>query len=520
VTWWLAALAGPTFLAVWVAGLLDLARRDDLPLRRRAAWAAAIVLVTPLGAVLYVLARPVPVDRVIVGDAAQPPLAGTGPAEAPLGLRVLQQIARMASRGLFRSVEVVRPGQVATSGPQVWLASHFGAFSDPIVLLHALERRPRFLAKHTLWDIPVAGRILDAAGAIPVRRRQEGGGGPQAELFEACEQALARGEALCVFPEGMATDRTSLAPLRSGAARIVLGARGRGVTGQQLIVTGIHFEDKAAMRRRVFVEIGPPLELDAWLADRGVEPATASADDRELVAELTAELETRLREVSPEFHDPEQAAALRAAARIARADERGRPPRFAVEADLADELARRPAEQRDELVDAVAAYRSELEAAGLTDRDVVARERRSRRRLLLDAVAGVALLPPAVAGIVVHAPLWALVRGTGLLRLKPIAKASLRPLVAFLGALVTWAAWAWVLSGGASGLDRAGAVLTWLLVLPVWGAAALVVTERLWLLIGALRRRRPGRRATDALDAVRADRARVVALVDGRGEHA
>jgi glycerol-3-phosphate O-acyltransferase / dihydroxyacetone phosphate acyltransferase len=514
MTWWLAALAGPTFLAVWVAGLVDLVRRGDLAVRWRVAWAAAIVLVTPLGAALYVLTRPVPVDRVVVGRSEEPAGLVT-PADAPLGLRALQQIARMASRGLFRSVEVVRPAEVATTGPQIWLASHFGAFSDPIVLLHALERRPRFLAKHTLWDIPVAGRILDAAGAIPVRRRHEGGGGPQAELFEACERALQRGEALCVFPEGMATDRTSLAPLRSGAARIALGARARGVTGQQLVATGIHFEDKAALRRRVFVEIAGPLDLDAWLTERDVDPAAASAEDRELVGALTAELEHRLREVAPEFHDPEEAAALHAAARIARVDERGRPPRFAVEADLADELGRRPAEQRAELVDAVETYRAELDAVGLTDRDVVARPRRSRRRLLLDALVGLVLLPAAVAGIVVHAPLWALVRGTGLLRLRPIAKASLRPLIAVLGALATWIAWAWISSSGASGLDRAGAVLTWLLVLPVWGAAALVVTERLWLLVGIVRRRRPGRRATNTLDAVRADRARVVVLVDG-----
>jgi glycerol-3-phosphate O-acyltransferase / dihydroxyacetone phosphate acyltransferase len=514
MTWWLAALAGPTFLAVWVAGLVDLARRRDLQLRWRLGWALAIVLVTPLGAALYVLTRPVPVDRVVTGPVAEPP-APVRRVGAPMGLRVLQQVARMASRGLFRSVEVVRPAEVAASGPQLWIASHFGAFSDPIVLLHALERRPRFLAKHTLLQIPVGGRILRWAGVIPVRRRQEGGGGPQPEMFAACEQALERGEALCLFPEGMATDRTSVAPLRTGAARIALGARARGVEDQQVVAVGIHFENKAALRRRVFVEIGAPLELDEWLREHGVDPRDASAEDRELVTALTAELERRLREASPEFRDREEAAALHAAARIARVDEHGRPPRYAVEADLADELGRRPPEQRQELVAAVEAYRAELEASGLADRDVVARPRRSRRRLLLDALLGLLLLPPALAGIVVHAPLWALVRGTGLLRLSPIAKASLRPLAAFLGALVTWLALAWVLSTGASGLARAGAVLTWLLVLPVWGAAALAVTERVWLLVGALRRRKPGRRPTDALAAVREDRARVVALVEG-----
>lgn len=511
MTWWLAALAGPTFLVVWVAGLVDLARRRDLSWVARAVWAALIVLITPLGAALYVLTRPVPVDRIVVGDPLHPP--GAAPVSGPLGARVLQQVARMAAKGLFRSVEVVRSGAVAPAGPQLWAASHFGALSDPVVLLHAMERQPRFLAKHVLWKVPLVGRILDAAGAIPVRRRHEGGGGPQPELFAACRAALAAEQALCVFPEGLVTDETAMAPLRTGAARIVLEAHAAGVRGIQVVPVGIHYQDKAGLRRRVFVDIGEPIELDGWLGDRVARPHPTEPD-RGLVRALTDELEARLREVAPEFGDREEAAALHTAARIARVDEHGRPPRFAVEADLADALGRRPVDDRRALVDAVATYRAELDAVGLTDRDVVARPRRSRRRLLLGAGVGLALLPVAAAGLVVHLPLLLLVWATGRLSLPPSKKATLRPLAAFLGALATWVVWAVLLTGGVDGGERAGAVLTWLLVLPVWGAAALVVAERGALVLAAVRRRGPRRRARDALSAVREDRQRVVDLVE------
>ncbi|MEZ5140760.1 MAG: hypothetical protein R2711_18905 [Acidimicrobiales bacterium] len=67
--------------------------------------------------------------------------------------RAVALLARLISRGLFRSVEVVGFDDLPT-GPRLIVANHFNGFVDPVVLAGALGRLPRFIAKATLWKTP------------------------------------------------------------------------------------------------------------------------------------------------------------------------------------------------------------------------------------------------------------------------------------------------------------------------------------------------------------------------------
>ena len=517
----LHALAVATFAAVWLAGLLDLTRRADLSRGRRVGWALAILLLPTIGAAAYLLTRPVPVDRLLVGA----PAPGEGAAaRGPRGPRVVKQVASKASRGLFRSVEVVRPVSVATTGPQLWCASHFGALSDPIVLLHALERPPRFLAGDFMWRIPVLRGALDAVRAIPVRRSQDGGGASNRDMFAASVDALAEADLVAVFPEGVATEGAQVAPLRTGAARIALGAVDAGVSGVAIVPVGVHYQDRAALRRRVFVDVGEPLDLDAWLASRAGDREPAVAEDRALVRALTDVLDHRLRGVAPQFADLEQAHALHAAAEIALVGDPAAPPSWGQRSELAADLGRAPSEERAAIVARVAGYREALDAAGLSDAEVEGPPAVSGRRVMARLLLGLLLLPFAFLGALVHAPLALLTAAVGRLRVAPPTLATILPVVGLVGALLTWGLFAWWLSApdvfGPPADDgwvaRTVAMVQWWLVLPAWGWAAAVVGEGLASARHALRtRRRLGRSATAAvLPAMREQRSEVVARVE------
>jgi hypothetical protein len=134
------------------------------------------------------------------------------------------------------------------------------------------------------------------------------------------------------------------------------------------------------------------------------------------------------------------------------------------------------------------------------------------------------LLPFALLGALVHAPLVLLVAGVKRLRVAPPTLATILPVVGLVGALGTWGLVAWWLSSpdvlGPPASDgwatRAVSMVQWLLVLPAWGWAALVVGERLASARHALRtRRRAGRSVSaDVLEAVREERAQLVARVE------
>ena len=77
------------------------------------------------------------------------------------------------------------------------------------------------LAKAELFDVPGFGRIVRAAGTIPVARGDDTG--REAAYDEAVSQ-LRSGRTILIAPEGPTTHDGSLLPLRHGAARLALEA--------------------------------------------------------------------------------------------------------------------------------------------------------------------------------------------------------------------------------------------------------------------------------------------------------
>ncbi|MGP9539282.1 lysophospholipid acyltransferase family protein [Brachybacterium sp. AOP43-C2-M15] len=109
-----------------------------------------------------------------------------------------------------------------TAGPAIACGNHLSAF-DPFGYGHLLQASgiaPRFLAKETLFRIPVLGALLRSARQIPVRR----GTSRSADALTDARAALERGELIMIFPEGTYTRDPALWPMRSrlGAARLAL----------------------------------------------------------------------------------------------------------------------------------------------------------------------------------------------------------------------------------------------------------------------------------------------------------
>jgi hypothetical protein len=104
--------------------------------------------------------------------------------------------------------------------------------------------------------------LLLVAGAVPVYRRQDGlDTARNLDAFRRCRSALARGEALLLFPEGTSHSHPYRLPLKTGAARIALGTvEGQGPLGLRVVPVGLRYEAKGEFRSRVFIQVGEPLD--------------------------------------------------------------------------------------------------------------------------------------------------------------------------------------------------------------------------------------------------------------------
>lgn len=428
--------------------------------------------------------------------------------------RVIRKLVAWAVTLLYRRVEVRQPTDLTSKGPQIANASHFGGFTDPLLLIRVMDRVPRFIARDVIWKVPVVRSVLNWVGAIPVHKSDDGGASSNDQMFRSTYEALAEEDLLTIFPEGITVDDPRIARVKTGSARIALGARATGVEGITLLSAGIHYQNKAALRSDVFIDIGYPIDLDGWVTENIPQGEAQDASNRNAVIALTSEMEERLRWAAPDFEDWVAARNLAAASAVALRPSDGSDPEVGhgdkeVLARLIDEAQDN---YKQDVVDAMDRYRSELDALGYDDEMFVSGVGNKRAflwNIVKDLVIGLLLLPFAIVGLFFNAIPMAIVWLIGRVKVADAVIATIKPLGAIFAFLLTWGFWAWwVFSNASAGLAAASIVL-----FPFYLFALIALFERGVLLIRAIRSLLRSRSIKDVYEQVRHDREEVVEAV-------
>ena len=345
------------------------------------------------------------------------------------------------------------------SGAVLLLPNHPNALLDPAIVWATAGRDVRFLAKSTLFEGAFAP-VLKGAGAIPVYRRLDQGVDPSrnTETFEAVHRALAEGQAVCIFPEGVSHSAGKLAPLRTGAARMALGAERQRIP-VQLVAVGLNFDRKTTFRSRATVLYGRPFSVE--------DLATGTADDQIAVRLVTDRIAMQMRRLVVEA-DPETDAALvtrverlYAAARGRAASPQERVARRQAIAVGIDRLRRANESKFMEIALRLRRYDQRLRRFRLRDRhlDWDVSMGAAIRFVVREAAAGIILLPLAAAGLALF---WVPYQLTGLLARRATSEHDVAATAkVFVGAAV-YGVWMilivgliWYLAGGLGG-DRRG----------------------------------------------------------------
>lgn len=415
----------------------------------------------------------------------------------------MAMLARLLIRVFFRSIELEGPENLPASGPVVLVADHRNGLVDALLLMATLGRYPRFLGKSTLFHILPLWPFLKLAGVVPVYRTVDGGSADHnAAAFSMCRVILSHHDVVALFPEGISHDASSLQPLRTGAARIALGASFDGaVEGVVVVAVGLTYDAKARFRSRALVRIGEPMDVAPW-KERYRE------DSYLAVRHLTAEVGDRLEMVSPSYSSWAEAHLLaRMAAVIVR------PPSgqvtIATQVEVAERLSRLgQGTVSDACRSAFSRYERDLQLWGLRDAQVAGAYRRRRLRVsVLGSMAKVvAGLPFAAIGFVVHVVPFQIVKQLAKRPTNEGVKATVKLLgctaffavvYAAIGAVVGRACGVWAGLGVAAGA-------------PVCGYLSVRFAERVQRLGGFLEAYRTFSSRRDVLRSVAADRSSFV----------
>lgn len=200
-----------------------------------------------------------------------------------LAVAVVRPLLMLLTRREWRGAE-----NLPRSGGFVACANHI-SHVDPLTFGQFLldnGHPPYFLAKESLFTIPVVGRVIRGAGQIPVHR----GSADAAAALASAASAVDEGKCIAMYPEGTLTRDPGLWPMmaKSGAARLALETGCPVVPvaqwGPQAMMSPYSARLKLLPRKVIRIVAGPPVDLDD-LRSRAVDAEVlAEASERIMVA--------------------------------------------------------------------------------------------------------------------------------------------------------------------------------------------------------------------------------------------
>jgi glycerol-3-phosphate O-acyltransferase / dihydroxyacetone phosphate acyltransferase len=368
-------------------------------------------------------------------------------------------------------------GIVPPNGPVLLVANHPNSLLDPAMVALAARRPVRFLAKAPLFTDPLVGFLVRGAGSIPVYRKADDPSqvSRNEEMFRAVYDALVQGSAVGIFPEGLSHSDPSIAPLKTGAARIALGTMAAHGIRVPIVPVGSVFRDKNTFRSEALVTVGRPIEWDDLSPDE--------AADGRAARELTQRIEQALRDVTVNLERWEDASLVEFAEAIYAAE-------FGRASDAAEWVSRlrtttetlthlRGANDGSvPLAKDIVRYARVMQRLGLRPRDLVEDPKRPgplrwlMRRLPLGGVIPLAVLAIGTAVFLIP------YRLTGVLERRARPRDDVRATHKLLAGAIVFPVWIILLAVLAGVISGLGTALLVLVALPALGLLTLGLHEQ------------------------------------------
>jgi 1-acyl-sn-glycerol-3-phosphate acyltransferase len=331
---------------------------------------------------------------------------------------------------------------VPDEGPLILVGNHPNGLVDPVLVACRTHRVVRFLGKAPLLDMPVLGALFRRMEVLPVFRPQDGADTARnEETFRAVFEALRAGDVICMFPEGRSHSEPALQRLKTGAARMALGAEESSgwALGVRVVPVGLTYRRPGAYRSAAATWVGEPIDV-AYLRARYEER------ERDAVAALTEDIAAGLRSVTVDLEAWTDMPLLREANRIW-------PPNDAHDVERLQAFARGLWRLRQEdpgranaLRAMLASWVARLDRLGIDGRDLSVHPGAGQvaRFVARNVVALLLGLPLATLGVALWAPPFQAVRLLGRVR---ESSPDIQATVLLLSAIVFFPLWLALLAG-------------------------------------------------------------------------
>ncbi|WP_162942296.1 lysophospholipid acyltransferase family protein [Desertimonas flava] len=192
-------------------------------------------------------------------------------------------------------------------GPIIVVANHT-SYADGVLLALAcrrLGRSLRLLATAGVFKVPVLGRLLRRLGFIPVNR----GSASATHALDAAAEALERGEAIGLFPEGRITRDPDKWPERAKTGAVRLAVR----TGAPIVPVAMSGAHRLVGRKRILLglllnvvrrpevisKVGEPIDVRALVGGTSTATPAQVREATDVVMRHVVDMLAALRDEHP-----------------------------------------------------------------------------------------------------------------------------------------------------------------------------------------------------------------------------
>ncbi len=175
-----------------------------------------------------------------------------------------KHVLRIAAHLYFVDIQTSGLEKIPTRSPVIIAANHPGSLLDAVLLTTQISRKIHYLAKSDFFRFPIVASLFHRLGVIPVYRpgKEPKHTERNVEAFEKAYEILESNGCIGIFPEGRNSPRRQVAELRTGAARMAMGAEARnhyrlgacvvpisvGLEGRELFLTSVYMSCEEPIR--------------------------------------------------------------------------------------------------------------------------------------------------------------------------------------------------------------------------------------------------------------------------------
>ncbi|KAF8650387.1 hypothetical protein AX16_005195 [Volvariella volvacea WC 439] len=184
--------------------------------------------------------------------------------------------------------------------PCIICPNHSNSLTDALMLVTSVPSKKRHMlrltAKSTLFGKPTfTSWLIESAGTVPIQRRKDYGNVTvdNSETMNKLMEALELGDAVCLFPEGISRYYPTLAPLKTGVARLVSDVLTRNQASSDFEISvvpcSITYMHRQHFRSDVLVTFHPPLTFSPT-----GNPELLGAPDHAYIRSITDQIQERI----------------------------------------------------------------------------------------------------------------------------------------------------------------------------------------------------------------------------------